>query len=62
MWITDLLQAGKQTGNTRNTQDAQGAQSAGREPSAAALRNEIRALTPGQVISGQVLDLSLIHI
>ncbi|MFG6355406.1 MAG: flagellar hook-length control protein FliK [Acetatifactor sp.] len=56
MWITDLLQAGKQTGNTRNTQDAQGAQSAGREPSAAALRNEIRALTPGQVISGQVLD------
>lgn len=56
MWITDLLQAGKQTGNTQNTQDAQGAQSANREPSAALLRREISALAPGRVLSGQVLE------
>lgn len=56
MWITDLFQAGKQTGNTQNTQDAQGAQSANREPSAALLRREISALAPGRVLSGQVLE------
>lgn len=53
MWIMDLLQAGKQTGNAHNTQNAQ---TSGREPSASVLQKEIRALAPGQVLSGQILE------
>lgn len=58
MWIMDLLQAGKQTGDAQNTQNAQNAQAAGREPSAAMLQREIRALAPGQVLSGQIMEKS----
>ena len=53
MWIMDLFQAGKQTGNAQNTQNAQ---APGKEPSAALLQKEIRALAPGQVLSGQILE------
>lgn len=53
MWIMDLLQAGKQTENAQSTQNAQ---TTGREPSAAVLQKEIRALTPGQILSGQILE------
>lgn len=56
MWIMDLLQAGKQTDNTQNAQSTQNAQPAGRRQSAAALQKEIRALTPGQILSGQILE------
>ena len=55
MWIMDLLQAGKQTENTQNTQNTQ---AAGREQSAAMLQKEIRALAPGQILSGQILEKS----
>lgn len=61
MWIMDLLQAGKQTGNTQNVQsaqNAQGTQTTGREQSAALLQKEIRALAPGQILSGQILEKS----
>lgn len=58
MWIMDLLQAGKQTENTQNMQNAQNAQATGRDSSAAALQKEIRALAPGQILSGQVLEKS----
>lgn len=61
MWIMDLLQAGKQTGNTQNaqnTQNTQGTQPSGREQSAALLQKEIRALAPGQILSGQILEKS----
>ncbi len=61
MWIMDLLQAGKQTGNTQNVQsaqNAQGTQATGREQSAALLQKEIRALAPGQILSGQILEKS----
>lgn len=58
MWIMDLLQAGKQTGDAQNTQNAQNTQTAGREPSAAMLQREIRALAPGQVLSGQIMEKS----
>ena len=53
MWIMDLFQAGKQTGNAQNTQNAQ---APGKEPSAALLQKEMRALAPGQVLSGQILE------
>jgi len=56
MWIMDLLQAGKQTENAQNTQNAQNVQATGREQPASALRREIRALTPGQILSGQILE------
>lgn len=56
MWIMDLLQAGKQTGNTQNVQSAQNAQ--GTQQSAALLQKEIRALAPGQILSGQILEKS----
>ncbi|MCI9071610.1 MAG: flagellar hook-length control protein FliK [Lachnospiraceae bacterium] len=59
MWIKDLLQSGKQTGNAQNTQNAQNAQNAQtswREPSPSILQKEIRALAPGQVLSGQILE------
>lgn len=56
MWIMDLLQAGKQTGNTQNIQSAQNAQ--GTQQSAALLQKEIRALAPGQILSGQILEKS----
>ena len=55
MWIMDLLQAGKQTDNATN---AQNVQAAGREQSAAMLQKEIRALAPGQILSGQILEKS----
>lgn len=58
MWIMDLLQAGKQTGNTQNAQNTQTAPAAGREQSAAMLPKEIRALAPGQILSGQILEKS----
>lgn len=58
MWIMDLLQAGKQTGDAQNTQNAQNTQTTGREPSAAMLQREIRALAPGQVLSGQIMEKS----
>lgn len=54
----DLLQAGKQTGDAQNTQNAQNTQTTGREPSAAMLQREIRALAPGQVLSGQIMEKS----
>ena len=56
MWITDLFQAGKQTGNTQNTQDTQSTQTTGREQSAALLQKEIGALAPGRVLAGQILE------
>lgn len=52
MWITDLLQAGRQTQDASNTQNIQ---TTGRP---AMLQKEIRALTPGQVLSGQILERS----
>ncbi|MDE6517946.1 MAG: flagellar hook-length control protein FliK [Acetatifactor sp.] len=55
MWIMDLLQAGKQTDNATN---AQNVQATGREQSAAMLQKEIRALAPGQILSGQILEKS----
>lgn len=58
MWIMDLLQAGKQTENATNTQNAQNVQATGREQSAAMLQKEIRALAPGQILSGQILEKS----
>lgn len=54
MWITDLLQAGLQTENTRN---AQNTQAAGSQQSSV-LQKEIRALSPGQILSGQILERS----
>ncbi len=56
MWIMDLLQAGKQTRDAQNTQNAQNTQATGREPSAAMLQREIRALAPGQILSGQIME------
>lgn len=53
MWITDLLQAGLQTDNTRNTQNTQ---AAGSEQQSSVLQKEIRALSPGQILSGQILE------
>lgn len=58
MWIMDLLQAGKQAGDAQSAQNAQNTQTAGREPSAAMLQREIRALAPGQVLSGQIMEKS----
>lgn len=55
MWITDLLQAGLQTENTKN---AQNTQAAGGEQQSSVLQKEIRALTPGQILSGQILERS----
>lgn len=52
MWITDLLQAGRQTQDASNTQNIQ---TTGRP---AMLQKEIRALTPGQILSGQILERS----
>ncbi len=56
MWITELFQTAKQTGNTQSAQDTQSAQTTGREQSAALLQKEIRALAPGRVLSGQILE------
>ncbi len=56
MWIMDLLQAGKQTDNTQNAKSAQNTQTTGRHQTASVLQKEIRALTPGQILSGQVLE------
>lgn len=53
MWITDLLQAGLQTENTRNAQNTQAADS---QQQSSVLQKEIRALTPGQILSGQILE------
>lgn len=53
MWIMDLLQAGKQTDNA---QGAQSAQTTGGHQAASVLQKEIRALTPGQILSGQILE------
>ncbi len=55
MWITDLLQAGRQT---QDAQSSQNIQTAGREPLPAMLQKEIQALTPGQVLSGRILERS----
>lgn len=55
MWITDLLQAGRQTQDASNTQNIQ---TTGREPLPAMLQKDIRALTPGQILSGQILERS----
>lgn len=52
MWITDLLQAGRQTQDVSNTQNIQ---TTGRP---AMLQKEIQALTPGQILSGQILERS----
>lgn len=52
MWITDLLQAGRQTQDASNIQNIQ---TTGRP---AMLQKEIRALTPGQILSGQILERS----
>lgn len=52
MWITDLLQAGRQTQDASNTQNIQ---TTGRP---AMLQKEIQALTPGQILSGQILERS----
>ncbi len=53
MWIMDLLQAGLQTENTQNTQNTQ---AAGSEQQSFVLQKEIRALSPGQILSGQILE------
>lgn len=53
MWITDLLQAGLQTENTRN---AQNTQAVGGQQQSSVLQKEIRALSPGQILSGQILE------
>lgn len=55
MWITDLLQAGKQTQDAQNSQNIQ---TTGREQLPAALQREIQALTPGQILSGRILERS----
>ncbi|MDE5892782.1 MAG: hypothetical protein K2H45_07670, partial [Acetatifactor sp.] len=55
MWITDLLQAGRQT---QDAQSSQNVQTAGREPLPAMLQKEIQALTPGQILSGRILERS----
>lgn len=55
MWIMDLLQAGLQTENTRNTQNTQ---AAGGQQQSSVLQKEIRALSPGQILSGQILERS----
>ncbi|MDE7222258.1 MAG: hypothetical protein K2O34_00575, partial [Acetatifactor sp.] len=55
MWITDLLQAGRQTQDTQNSQNIQ---TTGREQLPAMLQKEIRALTPGQILSGRLLERS----
>lgn len=52
MWITDLLQAGRQTQDASNTQNIQ------TTSRPAMLQKEIRALTPGQILSGQILERS----
>lgn len=52
MWITDLLQAGRQTQDASNTQNIQ------TTDRPAMLQKEIRALTPGQILSGQILERS----
>lgn len=55
MWITDLLQAGKQTQDAQNSQNIQ---TTGRAQLPAALQKEIQALTPGQILSGRILERS----
>lgn len=55
MWITDLLQAGRQTQDAQNTQNVQ---TTGREQLPAMLQREIQALTPGQILSGRILERS----
>lgn len=55
MWITDLLQAGRQTQDAQITQNIQ---ASGREPLPAMLQKEIQALTPGQILSGRILERS----
>lgn len=55
MWITDLLQTGRQTQDAQNTQNVQ---TTGKEPLPAMLQKEIRALTPGQILSGRILERS----
>lgn len=55
MWITDLLQAGRQT---QDAQSSQNIQTTGREQLPAMLQKEIRALTPGQILSGRLLERS----
>lgn len=55
MWITDLLQAGRQTQDAQNTQNIQ---TTGREQLPAMLQKEIQALTPGQILSGRILERS----
>ena len=55
MWITDLLQTGRQTQDAQNTQNIQ---TTGKEPLPAMLQKEIRALTPGQILSGRILERS----
>ncbi len=53
MWIMDLLQAGLQTGNAGS---AQNIPDTGSEQQSALLQKEIRALSPGQILSGQILE------
>lgn len=55
MWIMDLLQAGRQTQDAQNTQNIQ---TIGREQLPAMLQREIQALTPGQILSGRILERS----
>lgn len=55
MWITDLLQAGRQTQDAQITQNIQ---ASGREQLPAMLQKEIQALTPGQILSGRILERS----
>lgn len=55
MWITDLLQAGRQTQDAQNSQNIQ---TTGREPLPAMLQKEIQALAPGQILSGRILERS----
>lgn len=55
MWITDLLQTGKQTQDAQNSQNIQ---TPGREPLPAMLQKEIQALTPGQILSGRIMERS----
>ena len=55
MWITDLLQAGRQTQDAQITQNIQ---ASGREQLPAMLQKEIQALAPGQILSGRILERS----
>lgn len=55
MWITDLLQGNLQLESNRS---AQNVQSTGKEQLPAALQQEIRALAPGQVLSGKIMERS----